>query len=554
MALALAVSNTAIAEEREPAVVEGAVINVQNSRMIPRASVSLIGMNGSRSQATRADGNGHFIFASVQPGQYKLKAERQGFFSDERKRDYQPVFAIGSGEHLKVGVPLIPMAVISGEIVDEYNDFLQNVELRLLASRRRLGRMYLATAGTATTDDRGQYRISGLRPGRYYLVAEYKPNHAALEEFKTKIAERLLEHTQARLGAPGRSEPLLMETPEDAPEPPFTYAPLFYPGSGDFQQAQSLVLSPGDELAANFVFISTPVVSIKGRVTNGMTGAPAEKAVVAAFWTQYVEGEGIPARVSPKDGTFEVRGLAPGFYTLRAVFSDGGETYAGEQAVEVGVRGIENVQIAGLPDFTAAGRVTAWGDSKCDLRSLLIDFVGEGLMPRVRARPAGPEFRFDARLRPERRYRLNVQNMPEDCYVKALFLSGHDAAPDNVVVSGRRGDVEIQLSSQGGRITGSLLDRDDHPTRGSVLLAPDLADPGPAELFRRASADAQGKFAFRGIAPGSYRLLALDSLDLSEQLNQPDFARTVAGHGEPIAVEEKGRYAVSQRLTGSDEH
>src|SRR5262249_40425049 len=161
-------------------------------------------------------------------------------------------------------------------------------------------------------------------------------NHAALEEFKTKIAERLLERPQARLAAPDRLEPLRIETPEDAPEPPFTYAPLFYPASGDFRQAQSLVLSPGDELAANFVLISAPVVSIKGRVTNGMTGAPAGKAVVSAFWTQYFEGEGIPAKVSPKDGVFEVRGLAPGFYTLRAIFSDGGETYVGEQAVEVG--------------------------------------------------------------------------------------------------------------------------------------------------------------------------------------------------------------------------
>src|SRR5262249_45197068 len=355
----------------------------------------------------------------------------------------------------------------------------------------------------------------------------------------------LLEHGQPRTAAPGGSEPLRIEAPKEPPEPPFTYAPLFYPGSGDFQQAQSLQLNPGDELAANFVLFSAPVVAIKGRVTNGMTGAPAANATVAVFWTQYVEGEGVPAKVSPKEGTFEVRGLAPGLYTVRASFADAGETYTGEQAVEVGVRGIENVEIPGLPDFAAAGRVTQLGDSKCDLRSVLIDFVGGGLMPRVRAKPVAPEFRFDARLRPERRYRVNVLNLPEDCYVKSLFLAGHDVAPDNLVVSGRRGDLEMVLSAQGGRITGSLLDRDDRPTRGSVLLVPDLADPGPAELFRRASADAQGNFALRGVAPGSYRLLALDSLDLGEQLNQPDFARTVAGHGEPISVEEKGRYAVS---------
>src|ERR1700761_7822195 len=76
-------------ETPPPAIIEGSVIDAQNNRSVPRATVKLMGLKGAGSKSTRADGNGHFIFEQVEPGRYKLIAERRGFFSDERKREYQ---------------------------------------------------------------------------------------------------------------------------------------------------------------------------------------------------------------------------------------------------------------------------------------------------------------------------------------------------------------------------------------------------------------------------------------------------------------------------------
>ncbi len=290
----------------------------------------------------------------LKPGQYKLTAVRQGFFSDERKREYQPVFEVAAGQHLKnMPVRLMPLPWWPAQIVDEYNDALQNVEVKLLSRQVRLGQMYLRQAGKTITDDRGQYRIAGLRPGKYYLAVEYKPNGFAMEAFKIALAEKILE----RPPTGGKQSEPLQAVEQDTNEP-FTYPPLFYPGSGDFQQAQSIQLNPGDEMEADFIFVSAPVVSIKGRVVNGMSGAPAARAIVAAYWTDYVEGEGLEGKVSPTDGTFEIHGCAPGLYKLRASFTEDGQTYQGEQAVEVGDQGAQNVEIAGLPDFAVAGHVT----------------------------------------------------------------------------------------------------------------------------------------------------------------------------------------------------
>src|SRR4029077_12049028 len=166
IALALAVPLAAWADDDpERAVVEGSVVNIQNSRTIPRATVTLLGVKGAGSKSARDDGSGHFIFEHVDPGLYKLVAERQGFFSDERKREHQPLFEVASGQHLKnMPVRLTPAVAVSGEVVDEYNDPVQDVEIRLLVIQMRLGQMYLRVAAKAMKDDRGAYRSVGRYP------------------------------------------------------------------------------------------------------------------------------------------------------------------------------------------------------------------------------------------------------------------------------------------------------------------------------------------------------------------------------------------------------
>jgi hypothetical protein len=375
-------------------------------------------------------------------------------------------------------------------------------------------------------------------------------NKAIKDNIYTNAAAGVL----AQINASRYGVPVKIGVPQTVPDPPFTYPPLFYPATGDFQQAQSLTVKPGEEIEANFIFVSAPLVSIQGRVANGMTGAPAGTASVSAYWTEYMEGDGLPARVSPQDGTFEIKGLAPGNYLLRASFTEDNQNYAGELRIEVGVHGVQNLQIAALPDFVAAGRVSLAGNLRNQMGRVLIEFVGEGLMPVVRASANFPEFKFEAQLRPEKRYYANIRSLPDDYYLKSVAISGHEMPADSVVVSGRRGDLELVLSPDGAQIEGQVFDQKDQPARGSVLLVPDLPDVGPPELLRRASAGSDGKFTLRGVRPGSYRLLALESLELSEQLNEPDFSRKLSGRGNSILVEEQGRYRVSLLLERSENH
>ncbi len=218
----------------------------------------------------------------------------------------------------------------------------------------------------------------------------------------------------------------------------------------------------------------------------------------------------------------------------------------------MGNEGAQNVQISALPDFDAAGHVTIAGTPDHPPRRVLIEFAGDGLMPRVRASASFPEFKFEAQLRPDHHYYARALNLPEDYYLKSVAISGHEMPPNDVLVSGTRGDMELTFSATGAQVEGVLYDSKGEPTRGSVLLAPDLPQPGPPDLYRRTSADSKGKFTLHGVAPGSYRLLALESVNLDTEINEPDFLRTIGNQGQGLSVEENGKYSVALKLETSE--
>jgi hypothetical protein len=156
-------------------------------------------------------------------------------------------------------------------------------------------------------------------------------------------------------------------------------------------------------------------------------------------------------------------------------------------------------------------------------------------------------------LHPQFHYHVNVPGLPDDYYLKSVILSAHDMPKDDVVVSGRRGEIELVLSPDGGHIEGTLFDDKDQPARGPVLLVPDTPKPGPAELFRRTTADTKGKFALRGVSPGSYRLIGFARPDIDDVINDPDFQKSFANLGQRIIVDESGSYAVILKMVAISE-
>jgi Carboxypeptidase regulatory-like domain len=521
------------------AAIEGTVINAQNGRVIPRANVVLRSIKKpAEARSVRADGVGHFLFKSVAPGTYRLSADRQSFFSDSSRRAFQPRLEVSAGDHRQgILVRLLPTSVVTGQIVDENSDPMQHVQVKLLARAYRHGRMTLDTEGLGLTDDRGEYRIYDVRPGYYYLVAELTPGMQAkgMQVIETTAIVGLIQVAGAA---------------EAPPERDIAYSALFYPDTTDFLRAEALPVNPGDEVHANFILFTKPSVSIHGKVINGITGDAAGNAAVAAYWSEYLEGSAHEAQVSTQDGTFEVRGLAPGLYSVRASFSSDGNTYTAQRTLEVGPAGLENVLLVGLPDSEIAGtvRVDNQPVGSSPVKRVGVEFQSRDTAAHSSATAALPSLRFQALLHPGDHYTVAARGLPQDYYLKAVRIANHDVEQNDVVVPDRRAAMELVLSPDGGHIEGQVFDERDQLVSGSVVLIPEASKRNFPDLFRKSGVDNKGQFILRGVPPGTYKLLAFDDVDLEELISRPEILKQYEDQGQTVIVAEKSNYTVPLKI------
>ena len=157
--------------------ISGRVTSVDGGRPVSRARVMITAGNdlpGGRAMLT--DESGVFDFTDLPAGRYTVTASKAGYVS----------ISYGQRRPLQAGTPLqlaegqqarnldlrLPRgSAITGHVFDENGDPLPGSTVRVLMYRYAQGNRQLVPAGTAQTDDRGEYRVWGLNPGDYYISA-----------------------------------------------------------------------------------------------------------------------------------------------------------------------------------------------------------------------------------------------------------------------------------------------------------------------------------------------------------------------------------------------
>lgn len=512
------------------AALEGVVVNAQNGRVVPRATVTARALAKlGEAKSVRADGEGHFLFKSLAPGSYRLIAEHQSFFSSTRHQIFQYRVDVAADElRGNIVLRLLPSAIVSGEIIDENSDPVEHVHVRLMERAFRNGRMTLDQVEEALTDDQGRYRIYNVRPGTYYLVSELEP----------EIGAAMLQASRDTLIA---TQPA---------ETDIAYSPLFYPDATDFREANSLTVKPGDEVHANFIFYSKPSVSISGKVVNGVSGEPARNAAIVARWTDYLEDNRAAAKNSPEDGAFQMKGLTPGTYTLLAQFAEDGVAYQALRTVEVGPTGVDNVVLSAVPDTPIAGHVQVEGNDtdRNALRRISLAFQDNTSPANAFSSATLPKLEFETRLHPGDTYTLTAQGLPADYYLKSVSVAGHIMEQNQITVGDRSEQIELLVSPQGGRISGLVIDENGQPISTPVVLIPEPSRRDLPSLFRKVNSDKKGNFIFRGVPPGAYQLLAFDDVDLDELIGHPEMLQNFEDRAVTVSVEEQTDYTTALKI------
>ncbi len=518
------------AQQPETAVIEGQVVQAGTGQALRKAQVILRKAEG-RSQAVAATtgADGRFRFEGVEPGRYRLSAERNGYvgqdYGQSKPGHTGTILTVNAGGHADdVVLKLEPFAVLSGRVVDEDGDPVPYVRIQALRRAWNSGRRELVPADGASTDDRGEYRMFGLPAGRYYISASAQP----------------------------RRRP---DVVDDAPD---GYVPMYYPGVTDAGQAAPLDLRAGADFQnVDFRLARTRTVKLSGRILwNAAAGRTPRGIVVFAIprdsAAALVAGPPRTQSVASETGAFQIAGVPPGSYVLTAFANEEGRRYYARQPVEAGATNVQGIQLTLQPGVELTGRVATEDGGDVNLASVRILVeprggwaMGSGGSGRVNAEGA---FKI-AGIAPGG-YTVSVIGACGDCYAKSIRYAGTELAEKGFEIAA--GDppaaLQIVLSGAGARVEGTVMtDKQQPVAAASVALVPDQARRGQKRFYSAANTDQAGRFTMAGIAPGSYKLFAWADIDPTAA-EDPDFLRDFEDRGETVSVDERGRATVQLKL------
>ena len=176
LAAGLLLQSTAAPQRDRPAVaaqgggiIRGRVVSAATRQPLHRVRITLRASDPN-APATVTDTRGQFELRNVPPGSYTLTAARAGYltiqYGQRRPRESGRTFDIKADDVLTgIDLAMYKGGVISGRITDEANEPAPNVRVEAVEMRFMRGRRVPVAAKIATTNDAGEYRLSGLDPG-----------------------------------------------------------------------------------------------------------------------------------------------------------------------------------------------------------------------------------------------------------------------------------------------------------------------------------------------------------------------------------------------------
>ena len=506
----------------EESSVSGMVVRLAGDEPLKAASVRLQSLENRAQTATAVtDAGGRFEIKGIDPGRYRLSVSRNGFVPQEygqrKPDDPGAILSLRPAQDLRdLRFRLIPSAVIAGRVINEDGEPLPWVQVSALREVYSRGKKSLTSETTVPTNDLGEYRLFDLRPGRYFLRADYKPNEHVIGRDETE-----------RTGG-GEQQ---------------GYVPMFYPGTSDPARASTLTVKAGEEIPGLEILIRpVPAFTVRGRIYNLVSRLSAAYTVTlrpseSSQWFTLPERDTL---ADAPDGSFVIRDVLPGSYTLIAFWSDEGRRYHAFQKLEVGNADVDGANLTIAQGTRLSGHVTWEGRHSLEADFLTVFLQGAdrsyGFSQPARVSATGSFALNDVF---DGRYRLAITGLGKDCYLKEVRYGAADGLADGFDVSrGTNASLEVTISSRGARIQGSVTDKDIRPvTDVWVVLLPVGEPRGQDGLSQKVATDQYGHFLLRGIPPGEYQLFCWDEVE-DGAWEDPDFLKAFENQGRKVSLKE----------------
>ena len=217
--LAICVSAQNAAPDQATASVSGTVVDAATSQPLKGANVWARsfqpGQGGRRSSSAATDAEGHFTLNGLVPGRYVISASREDYVG--RRSTNGPnakLLTLAPDQHLDdILLQLTPGAIIAGHVKNADGKPLPGASVEVLQYFYDGGEKQLhGVRAPALSGSEGEYRITGLIAGHYYLRASVPvmKESPGAENHKSSSSSK----------SPSKS----------SSKPKEGYAPAYYPG------------------------------------------------------------------------------------------------------------------------------------------------------------------------------------------------------------------------------------------------------------------------------------------------------------------------------------
>lgn len=486
------------AAKTDTAAIRGRVTSA-DGRPLRRAQIRATAPELREARTANTDTEGNYELGELPAGRYTLRVSRSGFvplaYGQRYPGELNIPVRLGAGEAIGNVDFVLPRAgVIAGRILDEVGDPISGVSVYAMQLRYFMGKRRLVPIDmTGRTDDTGQYRVVGLTPGEYYVMASSRESWVAGKE-RTVMS----------------------------------FGPTYYPGAPSAATAQRVKVGLGQEVSAiDFALVVGRAAAIDGVALNA-SGGPIPGARISV--SQEVRGpnsmsmSSVGSTTAGADGTFRLVNIPPGEYKLSSRGAEQSSPEGATQTIVMDGTDLENIVLVASLGGTVAGQIALESDGKFPiplsrLRVALrsVDGVVVSQVPAASTNGAvDDEGRFELTgvLGTQR---LTIGGVPDGWIVKSIERGGDDIADvDLTMRSGGRWDaVRVVLTDRVTMVTGTVsVDRDDQIGTGTVVLfRQEPALWGEASRHVRAVRPSQtGEFEARGLLPGSYFGVAVEYL------------------------------------------
>lgn len=483
---------------------------------------------GAQLTAT-TDPAGHFRFSNLDPGNYTVRAQREGYFAPTTASQAGAASAVLANVTVTANkqTPAVKLAMIAGGILggrvrDPEGHPLPNTTVTEYLMTYRDGRPVFNAGTSKVTDDRGEYRIFWLPPGDYYVAAV----------------------------------PLRATT---SPRPQDTYARTFFPSMVSLQEGAEVsgldILIQGNATATISGTVQNLIPSATG---SSVTASAAASPTTPNTFYLVPRDENVPIdstvptyanlAADRSNGHFEIRNVPAGAYDLitmaSVVTSSWMRSIPGRVPVDVGTGNVENVTLTIAPGVDVRAQVIIDG-------AAATASVPTGIRLALRARENYPS-PFESAINaapvagspgtflfsnvPAAKYIVVASGLPNVAFVTDIRANGASVYDSGFAVTSQPMDVEVHIRMNGSALRGKVMNAQQKPAASAtVVLVPEESRRRNASLYRTVTTDAMGNFTLTGIAPGEYKVFAWESIAATAYQN-PAYMERYEARGKGVTL------------------